>query len=69
MAKEITTNEDLRIGKYYHCFSKKNSRHEVHSVGQSCGVKYLGNNKIWADRSNNQALDMWRIFEVEIPTF
>ena len=66
---EITTNNELVVGKYYHCFNKRFGSHEIHKCGaESGGTKYLGNNHIWADDNNKQALEKWKIIgPIEIP--
>ena len=60
-ADEITSNSQLELGAYYHCFDKKTGRHEIHQCRDCMGHKCMGEYHIWACDDNNQALDRWRI--------
>lgn len=66
---EIKSNNELEVGKYYHCFDNLTGHHSIQKCYRDCDgcFKYIGRNTIWADDSNNQALNRWRMFEVEIP--
>ena len=66
---EIKSNSELEVGKYYHCFTKSKGIHTIQKCYCDCDgcFKYMSRNTIWADDSNNQALERWRMFEVEIP--
>ena len=66
--KKINSNSELEVGKYYHCFSNDTGSHSIHKCYDcSDGTKYIGDNHIWADDGNNQALKKWRMFEVGVP--
>lgn len=60
---EITTNADLEVGRYYHCFDKSTIAHAIHQCHrkEADAPKFLAG-RIWADDNNNQALERWRIY-------
>jgi len=67
---EIKSNDELKVGEYYHCFDRRSGRHSIHKCEQNNiqGMKCLSRNRIWADDNNNQALEKWLIYgPVEIP--
>lgn len=67
---EIKSNAELEPGKYYHCFAWGTGKHSIHRCYDDAGDnrKYVSRNHIWACEDNNQALERWRIFPVEIPS-
>ncbi len=67
--KNIESNADFEIGKYYHCFDRSNGIHSIHECYKHDNEpKHLGVNKIWADDENNQALKKWAIFgPIDVP--
>ncbi len=70
--KQITSNNDLEVGEYYHCFSITGSNsHEIlqckASISPTITWKFLGE-RIWADDDNDQALKRWVIYgPIRIP--
>jgi len=68
--EEIKSNKDLEVGKYYHCFAWGAGKHSIHRCYDNAndGMKTISRNNIWAVDGNNQALERWRIFPVEIPS-
>lgn len=72
--KIITSNDELEVGMYYWCRSKKpyvNGKHSItiQRVGCQGKWKYIGN-RIWAEDENNQALKTFDILgPVEYPDF
>ena len=62
--KEITDVNDLEIGKWYWCFSKKfKDKKEIYKVEYmpSSVGKYIGAN-LWAEPENNQAMEKFKIY-------
>ena len=51
--------DELIVGHFYHLFDKKSRAHDIMKCGIQEGRKYLGDNKHWAHRDNNQAFDRW----------
>lgn len=69
MLNTIKNNSELVVGKYYHCFDKRSGNHSIHRCyGHPDDIKYIGSNSIWADDTNNQALERWVMMEVKIPS-
>lgn len=71
--KRILSNDELEIGKVYWCKAKN-----VHympdpqalTVYETGGIKYISQNRIWADDNNNQALENYDIIgPIEYPNF
>jgi hypothetical protein len=60
---EITSNDQLEVGEYYHCLEKRLGRDclSIEQCKEDTGNKYLGN-RIWAKDDNNQALEKWFIW-------
>lgn len=72
---EITSYKDLVVGEHYHLFNKDDGRH---SIGRCClygegddDLKYIklpnSNSMYWAADHSDEALDIWKIFSIEIP--
>jgi hypothetical protein len=67
--KLITSNDDLKVGTWYCCRSKIFGTIQFLQCESSVqGLKFLGS-CIWADDSNNQALQQWDIIEAVVPKF
>ena len=69
--KEIKNNSELEVGKYYHCFLRSGNTHSINKCMQNAPdePKFIGNNRIWAETSNNQALTRWKMIgPITIPT-
>jgi len=67
---KVFANDELKVGKYYHCYDKSNGVYDVIKCCEdSNGVKYMNYNcnRIYADDENNQALEKWMMVPVEPP--
>lgn len=63
----IENNDQLEVGKYYHCFKKINGAHSIHRCEQDGPAKYFAG-RIWACDDNNQTLDRWIVIgPIEVP--
>ena len=69
---EIHTNNDLKIGQHYHCFSRLSGNHQIIRASHSEGFIYLCSdglllNRFYVDRGTKKPLDIWRIYTVTTP--
>jgi hypothetical protein len=68
--KVIESYEDLEIGKYYFCKSKSFDNIDIHKVSGPEENKYIGPNRLWCNKHNNQVFDRYDIIgPVEMPKF
>lgn len=65
--RHIASNSDLIIGKWYWCRNKRTGCIALEQCRVEGGLKYMGDNCIWALDDNNQALKRWDIVGVAAP--
>ena len=60
--KQITTNDELEIGKNYWCKPKRStySKAVILTVGEHSQNKFIGSH-IWCTENNNQGLEKYTI--------
>jgi hypothetical protein len=69
--KKITDVDDIVVGGFYYCISKLNNKDiNILQCFMDENCKYLGSNRIYACKENNQALDKYTIYgPIYIPNF